>query len=562
MSMTEAEIKKYLISHYPVENEACEWKEFKQLKHAVSGQKGDDVISYVSALANMEGGHLILGVQDSSLNLVGIQDFHDYTLENLPPRLVGKCTNLDSEGLRVEAHQASDSGKHVWIIHIPRHKPRLPVYAHSKAWQRVGDNLSPMRQERLDAILAETVLGVDWSAEVLFDAAVDDLDPDAIRVAREKFGEKNRNTAFSEVIDGWDDGTFLDKAKLTIKGKITRAAILLLGKQESSHYLLPNPAQITWKLDSEEQAYEHFGPPFLLAGTEVLKRIRNIKYKIFPDNELLATEVSKYETRVILEALHNCIAHQDYTLNERVLVSEKRDRLVFDNGGGFFDGRPEDYFTGETTPRRYRNPWLTQAMVNLNMIDTMGHGIYSMTLSQRKRYFPLPDYHRSTKHHVVLEIYGHVIDENYTKLLLERGDLDLTTVILLDQVQKRQSITADAANRLRKEGLIEGRKPNFYVAARIAAATGSQAHYIRNRGLEKAKLKEFVVEHIRNFGPSTREQLEELLFPVLPKGLTEAQKRHRVTNLLTEMRSKDQTVISQRKGNQHYWTLCGGPVDK
>lgn len=562
MTMTEAEIKEYLLSHYRVENEACEWKEFKQLKHAVSGQKSDDIISYVSALANMEGGHLVLGVRDGSLDLVGIQDFHDYTPENLPPRLVGKCTNLDSEGLRVEALQASDSGKHVWIIHIPKHKPRLPVYAHGLPWQRVGDSLAEMRQERLDVILAETISDVDWSAEIIADAILNDLDAGAIQVAREKFSERNRNTTFSGAIDNWDDATFLDKAKITINGKITRTALLLLGKPESTHRLLPNPAQITWKLDSEEQAYEHFGPPFLLSGTDILQRIRNIKYKIFPDNELLATEVSKYETRVILEALHNCIAHQDYTLNERILVTEKKDRLVFENGGGFFEGRPEDYFTGESTPRRYRNPWLVQAMVNLSMIDTMGHGIYSMTLSQRKRYFPLPDYHRSTRDHVALEIYGHVIDENYTKLLLERSDLDLTTVILLDQIQKRQPITADAANRLRREGLIEGRKPNFYVAARIAAATGSQAHYIRNRGLEKAKLKEFVIEHIRNFGPSTREQLEDLLFPVLPKGLDEARKRHRVINLLTEMRSKDQTVISQRDGNRHYWKLCDRPVDK
>lgn len=559
--MTEAELKAYLLKHYPVENEACEWKEFKSLKHAITGSKGDDVASYVSALANMEGGHLVLGVQDGSLDLIGIQEFHGYTPDNLPPRLLGKCSNLDSESLKVEAFQTTDSDKTIWVIHVPKHKPRLPVYAHDQAWQRVGDNLVPLRPERRDSILAESIIDVDWSSEIILDATLDDLDGDAIRVAREKFGDKHQKSRFVEGVDDWDDATFLDKAKITINGKITRTAILLLGKHESSHYLLPNPAQITWKLDTEEKAYEHFGPPFLLAGTELLKRIRNITYKIFPDNELLATEVRKYETRVILEALHNCIAHQDYVRNERVLVTEKTDRLIFENGGGFFDGKPEDYFTGETTPRRYRNPWLAHAMVSLNMIDTMGHGIHSMILSQRKRYFPLPDYHHSTADHVTLEIYGHVIDENYTKLLLERSDLDLTTVILLDQVQKHQPITAEAARRLRRDGLIEGRKPNYYVAARIAAATGSEAHYIRNRGLEKAKLKEFVIEHIRKIGPSTRDQLEGLLFPMLPRGLDDAQKRNKVTNLLTEMRAKDRVVSCRREGNKYLWALSDQPVD-
>src|SRR5690606_26279355 len=122
---------------------------------------------------------------------------------------------------------------------------------------------------------------------------------------------------------------------------------------------------------------------------------------------------------------------------------------------GFYEGKPEDYFGGEVTPSRYRNPWLTQAMVNLGMIDTMGFGINAMTQSQRKRYFPLPDYSKSSSNAVVLEIYGHVIDENYTRLLLEHQDLPLNTVILLDQVQKKQKITADAAAFLRRQGLIE-----------------------------------------------------------------------------------------------------------
>src|SRR5690606_20972462 len=224
---------------------------------------------------------------------------------------------------------------------------------------------------------------------------------------------------------------------------------------EASHFL-PALAQITWKLMGEEQAYEHFGPPFLLSTTQVLHRIRNIGYKLFPQNQLLATEVSKYDTRVILEALHNCIAHQDYLLRSRILVTERFDRLTFENAGGFFEGKPEDYFSGEITPGRYRNPWLAQAMVSLNMIDTMGFGISTMTQSQRKRYFPLPDYSKSSSDNVVLEIYGHVIDENYTRLLLERQDLPLNTVMLLDRVQKKLPITDDAAALLRKQGLIEG----------------------------------------------------------------------------------------------------------
>jgi len=554
--MDEKELQLYLQRLYPVENEGCEWKEFKRLRHAVSGTKGADIISYLSALANMDGGHLVIGVKDKSLKIVGIQDFHDYTPENIQQRILGKCTNLDSEKFSIDTFTTDDSGKVVWIFNVPAHLPRLPVYAHDKAWQRIGDSLVPLRPERLESILAESIKKVDWTAGIIADACLEDLDPTAINKAREKYIEKNRHSSFAAEITGWDDLTFLNKAKITIKGKITRTALLLLGRSEASHFLLPNPAQITWKLAAEESAYDHFSPPFLLSTTEVLRCIRNLKYKIFPDNFLLAAEVSKYDTRVILEALHNCIAHQDYTANARIIVTEKVNRLIFENAGNFYDGKPEDYFIGDRTPQQYRNLWLAQAMVNLNMIDTVGHGIHSMILAQRSRFFPLPDYANSLPDKVVLEIFGHLIDENYTKLLLEHREMPLSTVILLDRVQKKQPITDTAAAMLRRQGLIEGRKPHFFVSAKIAAATDSGASYTRSKGLEKQKLKEFILQHLSEFGPTPRVRIEELLFEMLPIDLTEKKKRNKVKNLLTEMRAKDKTIKRIGKGPKSKWTFC------
>ncbi|MFC5300889.1 RNA-binding domain-containing protein [Azospira restricta] len=553
--MNEQALQDYLLTHFPKEGDACEWKEFKNLTHAVSGRKGDDIASYVSAIANMEGGHLVVGVEDGTLKIVGIQNLADYTPENLRQRLLGRCTNLDSEGFRVEPFLTDDTRKTVWVLHIPKHKPRLPVYAHDKAWQRLDDSLVEMRSERLDAILGESVDVVDWSAQVVPAAMPADLDLGALVLARQKFKERHPTAAFFDQIDSWSTEVFLDRAKLTANGQLTRAALLLLGGPSAVHLLSPHPAQITWKLETEERSYEHFGPPFLLTTTQVLQRIRNIKQRLFPANQLLATEVLKYDTRVILEALHNCLAHQDYTRQSRVLVTEKVDRLIFENAGGFFEGHAEDYFTGERTPSRYRNPWLAQAMVQLGMIDTMGYGIHAMTLAQRQRYFPLPDYGRSSANSVVLEIFGHTLDENYSLLLLEKQDLDIATVILLDRVQKRLPIPDSVAAYLRRQGLIEGRKPNFYLSASVAESTNEQATYTRNKGLEKEQLKQFVLSHLRQFQPISRKKLADLLIPMLPDGLTDQQKIDRVRNLLAEMRARDGTVCSEGKGPTAVWRL-------
>ncbi|MBK5415020.1 RNA-binding domain-containing protein [Pseudomonas sp. TH31] len=556
--MNEAALQLYLREHFPKENAACEWKEFKNLTHAVSGRKGEDIASYLSAIANMAGGHLVIGVEDASLRIVGIDKFHDYTPENIRQRLLGRCTNLNSEGFRIESFTTSDTAKVVWVFHIPQHQPRLPVYAHDKAWQRLDDALIEMRPERLEAILSEPVDNRDWSAEIVEGATLADLDEQALIVAREKFAEKYRNASFAAEIPAWDTATFLDKAKITIQGRITHTALLLLGNPQSSHFL-PTLAQITWKLTGEEQAYEHFGPPFLLATTQVLHRIRNISYKLFPQNQLLATEVSKYDTRVILEALHNCIAHQDYQLRSRIIVTERVDRLVFENAGGFFEGQPEDYFSGEQTPTRYRNPWLTQAMVSLNMIDTMGFGIRTMTLSQRSRYFPLPDYTKSESKKVVLEIYGHVIDENYTLLLLERDDLPLNTVMLLDRVQKKQPITDAAAGMLRKQGLIEGRKPNYYTAAQVAQTTGNKSDYIRNRAFDDAYYKRLILDYLKHYGSASRDELVTLILDKLSDALDEKQKQNKFRNLLNAMSTRDKTI--EKSGGLHKgrWILKPAP---
>jgi ATP-dependent DNA helicase RecG len=132
--MTSKELQQYLLREFPQENACCEWKEMKNLKTSFAGDEKNDVISYVSAIANMEGGHLVIGVQDKTLEIEGT----DLTKFNLNAqsavwKLIEHCTNLSSEGLSINEYITEDTQKTVWVIHIPKHLPRRPVYAHKKA---------------------------------------------------------------------------------------------------------------------------------------------------------------------------------------------------------------------------------------------------------------------------------------------------------------------------------------------------------------------------------------------------------------------------------------------
>ena len=219
------------------------------------------------------------------------------------------------------------------------------------------------------------------------------------------------------------------------------------------------------------------------------------------------------------------------------MLTEKINKLIFSNEGSFFEGTAEDYTAGEKTPNKYRNKWLADAMVKLNMIDSLGYGIHKMYKSQRKRYFPLPDYTKSTRDSVILEIYGHTIDENYSKLLIEKKeDLSLTEVILLDKVQKDIPINDEASKLLKKKGLIEGRKPHYHISSSIASATGMETEYIKLKGIEDDYCKKMIKDYIVKFKGGQRSDFENLLDDKLPNLLSPKQKKDKVKNLLQSMK--------------------------
>lgn len=225
--------------------------------------------------------------------------------------------------------------------------------------------LREQRQERLEAILNEPVDTRDWSAETVEGATLADLDEQALSVAREKFAEKYRNASFAADIPTWDTATFLDKAKITIQGRIT----------------------------------------------------------------------------------------------------------------------------------------------------------------------------------------------HYTRLLLENQDLPLNTMMLLDRVQKKQPITDDAAALLRKDGLIEGRKPNYYTAAQVARSTGNKSDYIRNRAFNDAYYKALILDYLKRYGSASRAELVTLILDKLSYALDEKQKQNKFRNLLNTMSTRDQTI--EKSGGLHKgrWVL-------
>jgi len=514
-----------------------EWVEFKKGTATTNDKLGQyfSGLSNAACVENQSFGYLLFGIDDTTHTPTGTNFKFKTAKEGNEDLELWVRRNL-SPSVRFEHFICQyNEDTRLEIFRIPAAKSE-PVSFKSTPYIRINTSLTELKKF---PDLARLIYNseIDWSAQIIESASISSLDPLAIAKAREKFKEKNAAKQWFNEIDNWDDATFLDKAKITVNGKITNAAIILLGKTESAHFISPSVAQITWKLDTEEQAYEHFEIPLFISINDVLQQIRKLKYKFFPDNKLISVEVNKYETKVILEALNNCIAHQDYSRHSRILLTEKTHQLIFENEGGFIEGNAEDYTFGDKTPKKYRNRWLADAMVNLNMIDTMGYGIRRMYEEQRKRFFPLPDYRKSTRDKVVLEIYGHTLDENYSKLLIEKkDDLSLTEVVLLDKIQKGQTITEEAAKLLKKRLLIEGRKPHYHISSSIASVTGQESQYIKVKGIEDDYCKKMIVDYLTKFKAGQKHNFEEMLADKLSPLLTEKQKKDKIKNILQAMK--------------------------
>lgn len=508
--------------------------EWVERKRAANNFDFDDLGKYFSALSNeanlhgKDSGWLLFGV-DNNGSIFGTNYRPDRpALDSLKHEIANQTGNRITF---IEIHDIRRDGKRVLMFQIPPAMNGVPTSWKGHYYGRDGESLVPLNPQKYEAIRGQAFMS-DWTSGICEDADLDDLDSEAIAKARKNFAVRNPRLATEA--GRWDDTTFLNKAKITINGSVTRAAILLLGKSESDHFLSPAPALLSWILKDEsnvEKDYEHFDPPWILRVEQIWGRIRNLRYRHMPGGALFPLEVNQYDEWVFREALHNCIAHQDYSLNARVTVVEFPDKLLLSNAGAFIPSSIEDVIERDAPESRYRNPWLAGAMMNLNMIDTIGSGIKRMFIRQRERYFPLPDYAIEPTS-VSVQILGRILDPNYVQHLADKTQLSLHEVMLLDKVQKGLQIPKNEVTILRKRNLVEGRYPRIHISAKVAALSKQKATYLHNRGLDEEHYATLIVEHIRKFGSITRPEADDLLFSKLPDILNEKQKKNKVHRIL------------------------------
>lgn len=568
--MTEIELQDLLTKLLEINNEFEGFVEFKTnndegLGEYISGLSND------ACLKNKEFGFLIFGVNDNK-EIVGTK-LNLHKLNKIVSRKSGEAKNqnlelylrtkalspkIDFEFFHFKARKKDGNMASIAMVRIPAAKDE-PTLFEGKGFCRINENktaLANLSQKQIKKIYNS---GTDWSAEIVKEASFKDLDEKAVELACEKIIKKT--PSLSEYKNS--PQILFDKARITLNGKITRASLILLGKPETVGFLSPANIEILhkrigWTTTTNEITARDFGLPFFLTVNDFWKNIRNDKIKIFTNN-LFPDIADKYDEEAILEAINNCIAHQDYYEGSRIIVYEKPDMLIFESVGSFFEGKVEDYIQGTKPPQNYRNYFLANAMRALDMIDIHGSGINKIYRAQRKKLFPMPNYN-TTDEEVSVTIYGKTIDDNFARILKENPDLDLTSAVLLDHVQKNIPITDDAAKMLKKKGFIEGRKPKYFISVKIAqmldnvtGGANEKIKYTKNKGFDKDDYKKWILRHIENHNSTSRKEIDGLLMDKLPAVLSEIQKKKKIDNLIQEMSKIDKSIKNIGNAKKSKW---------
>ena len=493
------DILNHLLSHY--ENEVVEFKA------AQNSFDVDDLGKYFSALSNeanlreRDFAWIVFGVDNKKHEITGTnfkngemalnklkQDMSQHTTDNLIFR---------------EIVPIFVDGKRVLLFKVPASPRNIVMHWKGIAYARDGESLKPLNQTKRDEIRNQPPIP-DWTAQLVPNATIADLDELALATARVMYKKVHGSNISGEEVDSWNMEEFLSNSNMMRDGQITRAAILLLGKPSSLDKIHPAVAQITWTLEDEEeivQDYEHFGIPFLLTVNKVLAKIRNMTMRELPGGTLFPDTMKQYDEYTIREALHNAIAHQDYTMQQRIVFVESPGKLYYGNGGDFIPGTIEKALDHKGPQRHFRNECLCKGMVHFNMIDTVGRGIKKIFTLQRERFFPMPDYDIDKEEKTVgVTIYGKVIDERYTALLKSSNKLTLKECLWLDAVQKHRPITKAALEHLRDKKLIEGKGKDTNISLGVARMTHQVPQYTKNKGLAYETLIKLILQLAHNAG--------------------------------------------------------------
>ncbi len=482
-----------------------------ECKEARRGYSFDTLLEYCVALANEDGGKIVLGVSDRRpRKVLGTAAFPEpgRTEAGLHQRL----------GHHVPIEELHHDGKRVLIVHVPGCLPGAPWHIDGRYIKRIGDALAPLGPSDLQSIFDEGA--PDFSAQPC-EAGLDDLSPEALGDFRSRWAQSAENPRIEKL----SDEQMLDDAGLRTGGKLTYAALLLFGKPNALRQHLAQ-GEIIFEYRSSEkpgpaQDRVEFREGFLLIHDRIWGKVnlRNDRQSYL--EKFTRHPIPMFDETMVREAVLNAFAHRDYRSSASVFVRQYRKRIEIVSPGGLPRGVEVDNIIDQQKPR---NPCLSDALARAGLVERAGQGLDIMFETAVRQSKPLPSFQRSDAHWVFLTLEGVLQDPEFV-IFLERlkkeellSNFSTHDFLALDAIVHKKPLTE--AMRARLPGLVEagiverqgrGRGTRYFLSPSL--------YVYRSYDLSREEYKELLMQHLKDSGEegATLGELLDVL-PVLSRG--------------------------------------------
>lgn len=503
--------------------------EFKEAKNHF---KFEVLAKYCAALANEGGGKIVLGVSDKRpRQVVGSQAFDQ------PERT--RAGLIEKLHLNIHFNIVNHPNGSVLIFHIPTRPIGLPIKYKGIYWERQGDSLMPMSEDKLRNIFAEA--GDDFSAKICPNATMVDLEPAAIENFRERWISKSNNKALTTL----SNEQLLEDIEAIVDGGITYAALILFGTRKALGSHLAQ-SEIIFEYRSSDasgpaQQRKEFRQGFFSFYDDLWELINLRNDTQHFQSGLFVLDIFTFSERVVREAVLNAIAHRDYQLAGSVFVRQYPRRLRLESPGGFPVGIAENNILDRQSPRNRR---ISDIFAKCGLVERSGQGMNLMFELSIKESKITPDFTGTDQYQVILTLNGEVQDPRFLQYLEKIGQETLelfgtSDFLLLDCIHGERSIPEHLQPNLKRlvdKGVIErfgrGRGVKYILSRKYYQMVDKSGAYTRKKGLDRETNKALLLKHIegnKNSGSRLKDLLEVL--PALSK--------NQVQKLLAELKKEE-----------------------
>lgn len=433
--------------------------EFKEALNQYNYNNGRrSLLGYTVALANEGGGKLILGVRENNNGL------HIITGSAAWEGHEGKLAEdiYRDKQIRIQTEVLYEGTKRVLVIHIPSRPVGKTLKFEDVPLMRVGEDLLPMSDEHLFKILQEQE--PDFSAKICPDLTSRDVDKDAIGILKEKYAKKQNNPGFKTQ----SNKQVLIDLDLMIDGKLTYAALILVGKKGKIRSFLPQSNVIIEYRRSdtiiESDNREEIQEPLFVAIDKIWNYLNqpasNPSFKLKQGPYIY--DIPYFNEDIIREAVLNAIVHRDYNITSEIVIKQYPNKMIITNPGGFPLGvNLDNILTINSTPR---SRLLADILLKTGLVERSGQGVDKLFLYSLMESKPVPDYSKTGILQVEVKISAEIQDPSFLIFANEeqnqRDDnnkLGVFDLITLDKIRNGISsgLDNDVVNKLLTQKLIK-----------------------------------------------------------------------------------------------------------